>query len=81
MANPRIVLAIETGAITEGMSQEQVIASWGEPCCSLINGVTHTAYGDVWRYTMYEDIPGTYIYFDRTGHVIYWTQSSGGITP
>lgn len=73
---PRIANAIRQGAITQGMSKAEVIASWGKPCCAVYRPwVTHTPNGDVWLYTPDPYVAGTYIYFDKTGHVAFWTQS------
>lgn len=69
--------AILNGEIKNGMTKEQVKASWGEPC-GYCYGTTNNSWGDSWEYnsfgTGYYGIGrGKYIYFDNAGRVKGWS--------
>lgn len=65
--------AIAHGYIKMGMTKEDVLASWGNPC-GWCYGTTHNSWGDSWEYNVfgagsYGVGSGTYVYFDRWGRV------------
>lgn len=64
--------------ISIGMTQEQVIASWGEPCWWCY-GTRRSSHGDTWEYnafgsSVYGAGTGTYLYFDKNGILKYWSK-------
>lgn len=70
--------AIEAEKIHVGMTQQQVIAAWGNPCWWCY-GTRQTSHGDVWEYNVFGSSPygagsGTYLWFDQTGHLTHWSR-------
>lgn len=77
--------AIDLKELVVGMTQDQVIASWGLPC-KWCYGTTKNPGGDTWEYhlpgsdflvvgTDFLGIgSGTYLYFDRHGILKHWSQ-------
>lgn len=66
--------AILKGEVTRGMSQEDVIASWGKPC-GWCPGTRKTSMGESWEYNMFGSAGGlgTVIYFDEFRKVSGWS--------
>lgn len=69
--------AIMHGSIIEGMTKEQVQASWGRPC-GYCYGTTSSSWGDTWEYNPFGSAPmgagsGTIVYFGSRGRVIGWS--------
>jgi hypothetical protein len=74
-----IASAIRTGALMQGMSKEQVRASWGEPCVKCL-GTQQASWGDTWEYNAYGGGTygigsGTYVRFDRNGALMSWSKA------
>jgi outer membrane protein assembly factor BamE len=68
---------ISRGAIKVGMSKEEVIASWGQPC-GYCYGTSQSSTGDSWEYNIfgtgsYGIGAGTYLFFDNRGILQYWS--------
>ena len=71
-----ISTAIRNKEIMVGMTKEQVIASWGEPCW-MCYGMRRSSSGDTWEYnpggiTSLGIGAGTYLYFDNNDVLRYW---------
>jgi outer membrane protein assembly factor BamE len=69
--------AIRNNQIMVGMTKEQVLASWGQPC-GLCYGTRRSSTGDTWEYNPGETTSlgigaGTYLYFDTNGILRYWS--------
>lgn len=70
--------AILAKQIHVGMTQQQVVAAWGQPCWWCY-GTRQTSAGDVWEYnvfgsSVYGAGSGKYLRFDRTGRLTYWSR-------
>ena len=77
--------AIDLKELVVGMTQEQVIASWGLPC-KWCYGTRKSASGDTWEYHLpgadflvvgadFLGIgTGTYLYFDSSKTLRHWSQ-------
>lgn len=70
--------AIRAEKIKIGMTQNEVIASWGHPCwyCS---GTRENSWGDTWEYNpfgsgRYSAGSGTYLFFDQAGLLRTWSK-------
>lgn len=75
---PEIRAAIEAKQIRVGMTKQEVIAAWGNPCWWCY-GTRQTSSGDVWEYnvfgsSVYGAGSGTYLWFDRTDHLVHWSR-------
>lgn len=69
--------AILNKQIMVGMTKQQVLASWGQPC-GLCYGTRRSSAGDTWEYNPGETTSlgigiGTYLYFDVNGILRYWS--------
>ncbi|HKJ94857.1 MAG TPA: hypothetical protein VKA32_04430 [Gammaproteobacteria bacterium] len=65
--------AIKDGQIMEGMSKDEVRASWGDPC-GLCYGTTSNSWGDSWEYGIPNSAStGQIVYFDPSGSVTGWS--------
>lgn len=76
--NAKIRNAIENGEIKVGMTKNQVIASWGNPC-SYCYGARNSSWGDTWEYnefgsSSYGVGAGTYLFFSSAGILKGWSQ-------
>lgn len=63
------------GAIVQGMTKADVIASWGNPCWYCV-GTTHNSWGDSWEYNIFGSAApggGTYVFFNADGIVTGWS--------
>jgi outer membrane protein assembly factor BamE len=77
--------AIDLKQLVAGMTQEQVIASWGLPC-KWCFGTRKSASGDTWEYHLPGSDSvivgadflgigtGTYLYFDSSKTLKHWSQ-------
>lgn len=70
--------AIQNKAIHVGMTKQQVLASWGEPCWWCY-GTRQTSNGDSWEYNVFGSSymgagSGTYLYFDNNGILQFWSK-------
>lgn len=70
--------AIENKQIKVGMTKNEVMASWGIPCWYCY-GTRETSEGEWWEYNpfgtgRYGAGNGTYLFFDNTGTLKYWTK-------
>jgi hypothetical protein len=70
--------AIQEKTIKAGMTKEQVIASWGNPCWYCY-GTRENSWGDTWEYNVFGSSSygagsGTYLYFDRSGYLEHWSK-------
>lgn len=75
---PEIRAAIEGKQIRVGMTKQQVIAAWGNPCWWCY-GTRTTSRGDSWEYNLFGSSAygignGTYLYFDTAGRLTYWSR-------
>ena len=69
---------IKARKITVGMTQKEVIASWGSPCGHCY-GTRKSSAGEWWEYNVfgsgrYSAGAGTYLFFDNTGKLKYWSE-------
>lgn len=72
----RIENAILAGKIVEGMTKEEVRASWGQPCSYCI-GTRSASWGDTWEYNPFGSArpsAGTLVFFDASGRVKGWSK-------
>lgn len=74
---PEMRWAIADGKIRQGMTKEEVIASWGEPCW-YCRGTREASFGDTWEYNVfgsgsYGAGNGTYLFFDPGGKLRHWS--------
>lgn len=70
--------SIERGRIMAGMSKDQVIAAWGNPCW-YCPGTRENSWGDTWEYNpfgtgRYSIGAGTYLFFDASGQLRHWSK-------
>lgn len=70
--------AIQQKQIMVGMTKQQVIASWGEPCWWCY-GTRQSSVGDTWEYnvfgsSVYGAGSGAYLYFDNNNILKYWSK-------
>lgn len=75
---PEIRDAIQRQAVHVGMTKQQVLASWGEPCWWCY-GTRKTSNGDSWEYNVFGSSymgagSGTYLYFDNNGILKFWSK-------
>jgi outer membrane protein assembly factor BamE len=70
--------AIQAHKIKIGMTKDQVLASWGNPCW-YCPGTRKNSWGDTWEYNPFGtgDLSigaGTYLFFDEDGRLTAWSQ-------
>lgn len=70
--------SVKENKITIGMTKEQVVAAWGNPC-GYCYGTRENSHGSVWEYNpfgtgRYSIGAGTYLYFGIDGKLRYWTK-------
>lgn len=75
---PKVREAIENNKIKIGMTKNQVIASWGNPCWYCY-GTRESSWGDTWEYNLfgsgrYSAGSGTYLFFDTLGRLKAWSK-------
>ena len=64
-----------SGLIRVGMTKEQVLASWGQPCL-ICRGTRSTSYGDWWEYDVFADARpgiGTHLFFGPDDKLRFWS--------
>lgn len=74
---PEVRAAVEKRQIRVGMTQKEVIASWGSPC-NTCYGTRSATWGDTWEYNLFGNSRhgiggGTYLFFDRAGRLKNWS--------
>jgi outer membrane protein assembly factor BamE len=65
-----------SGLIRVGMTQEQVLASWGTPCLTCY-GTRRSSVGEWWEYDVFADTrpgTGTHLFFGPDGKLRYWSK-------
>lgn len=74
---PRFFTAIQGGIIMKGMTKQDVVAAWGNPC-GYCYGTTHNSWGDSWEYNVFGSSSygignGKYVFFSSDGLVTGWS--------
>lgn len=65
----RIQWMVKDSRIGNGMTQEQVIESWGRPVRVFDN-----SFGEVWQYSgIFYGTRAAYLYFDRNDVLTHWS--------
>ena len=68
---------VAAGQIRVGMTKDQVLAAWGQPCTPC-RGTRSTSAGDWWEYnklwpSRLHHGAGTYLFFGNDGKLRYWS--------
>lgn len=76
--SPEIRTAIVDGKIKRGMTKDQVLAAWGNPC-SYCRGTRVSSVGEWWEYNpfgsgRYSYGNGTHLFFGNDGKLQYWSK-------